>query len=203
MTLSDIYATLQSDSGPAKPDAADRIRQEAWQSPVAFTDFLRSVPLNETCALFEIYEVLLQDSQHFSGILMSELTRLLQSAKADPHNASIYAQLNAFELVQDDGLRTSMAVVLAEALQTSEPQVRRLAADLAGACLFPGESALLSRLRSALAHDADWRVRLLAYSSLKDHLLALGPLRTPDLRLSVLDRVRSLLLSARVNDYAA
>jgi hypothetical protein len=201
MTLSDIYTTLQSDSGPAKPDAADRIRQEAWQSPVAFTDFLHSVPLNETCALFEVYEVLLQDSQHFSGILMSELTRLLESAKADPHNASIYAQLNAFELVQDDGLRTSMAVVLAEALQTSEPQVRRLAADLAGACLFPGESALLSRL--ALAHDADWRVRLLAYSSLKDHLLALGPLRTPDLRLSVLDRVRSLLLSARVNDYAA
>jgi hypothetical protein len=81
MTLSDIYATLQSDSGPAKPAAADRIRQEAWRSPVAFTDFLRSVPLNETCALFEVYAVLLQDSQHFSEILLSELTRLLESAK--------------------------------------------------------------------------------------------------------------------------
>jgi len=203
MTLSDIYATLQADSGPAKPDAADRIRQEAWQSPVAFTNFLRSVPLDETCALFEVYEVLLQDSRHFSEILMSELTRLLKSAKADPHNTWIYAQLEAFNLVQDDELRTSMAVLLVEALQSSEPQVRRLAADLAGACLFPRESALLSRLRSAFAHDADWRVRLLAYSSLRDHLLAQDPSSTPDLRLTVLDRVRNHLLRARVYDYAA
>lgn len=202
MTLADIYAAVQSEGGPAKSDLADLIRQEALRSPVAFASFLRNVPLNDACALFEVYEVLLQDSKRFSEVLMSELTRLLKIAEADPHNASIFEQLTAFALAQDDELKRSMAVVLAESLRSSEPQIRRFAADLAGDCMTRHESGLASQLRSVLAHDADWRVRLLAYSSLRD-LQAQDPSSARDLRLSVLDRVRNRLLGARVREYAA
>lgn len=202
MALADIYAALQSGQGAARADVADLMRQEALRSPVAFATFLRGVALNDACALFEVYEILLQDSQRFSAILTSELARLLHAAKVEPHNAAIYAQLDAFALAQDGEMKESMAAVLAESLRSDTPQIRRFAADLAGDCIGSGDSALVSQLRTLQAQDPDWRVRLLAHSSLKD-LEAQRPSGDSLATLRVADRLRGYLLGARVREYAA
>jgi hypothetical protein len=174
--LREIYTAVQEIGGPVKGDLAGALHEAAAASPASFARFLATVPLNRDCMLFEIYEVLLQEPARHATVLLDELKRMLVQANEEPRNPALYRQLDAFALIKDPQLRRCAAAVLCDALRSPRAQVRRFAAELAGD-IADNPSELQALLRGAVALDPDWRVRLLAYESLRD-LSAETPLRS-------------------------
>jgi HEAT repeats len=200
--LRDLYASIQQGSGPVEGGAADAVRSAASSSRSAFVQFLASVPLDRTCVLFEIYEVLIQDSDRHFAVLLGELKRLLVRAHGEPRNKAIYDQLAVFAIVQNPDMKNAIADALVTALRSSAPQVRRFAADLAGDVLSAQQGELLALLRDLRVQDPDRRVRLLADESLRDfgRQHASVPALS-EMRLS--DRLMARLMGTRVREFAA
>ena len=203
-SISEIYAALQSiESGPAPPELAQSLRNLASSEPDAFCKFLKTVALDESCVLFEVYESLFSDPDVHKSILASELERLLEHAKATPHSRTIYDQLSVFGTIPEAALLSrEVAEIVLAALDSRVPQVRRFAAFLAGDFLSHSSSRLESRLQEMQESDADWRVRCMAYESLRDFYAETSTLR-PLPRRRFRDRMLAICLESKLYDFAA
>ena len=169
--LSDLYARLQQSDGDARAEAAAAWRSHAESDLGGLAAFLPTVPLDGSCALFEVYEALSELDARPAEFFVGELERLISAASATPSNRAIYSQLEAFAfLARDPGgdLEAQLARTLLESLDSKVPQVRRCAAHLGGDFIGPDASELQLKLRELVGTDPDWRVRVIAHSSLKD-----------------------------------
>ncbi len=163
---------LHSPQGAASAILRRQILEAAESFPKAFSEFLSSVPFDDNCGLFEVYEVLVSDPERHAPILLEEFDRLIRCASDTPGNRNIYSQLDAFSLIPiDSPLAKDLVPLLYSSLKSPVVQVRRVAAWLSGDFLLPSTRQLLDELYALQKGDADWRVRYAAYASLRDFCL--------------------------------
>lgn len=203
MDLDQLYLKTQAADGNPYADEW----QKAARSDVRnLANWIQRVPIEPNCSLFEIYEAVSKSDPPPSQFFVDELKRLIAHATRDPNRREIYAQLEAFALLDRHpagALQAEILKILQQTLQSPLPQVRRFAAHLAGDFLQPPVTALHRDLRCLAQADSDWRVRYLSFCALRDlHHDRPGVERPPSL--GFLDRLRVLLLGKlRALDFAA
>ena len=197
MTFSRLYADLRD--GDADTDATWRaLRAAATAEPAAFAAFLAQQPIDAECALFEVYEALMDDEASFVDLLGAELERLVERALESPRDRLVYQQLDAFGLAETPVLRLVVVDAALMLLRSPVPQLRRFAANLGGGMLPREDAAMEVALRARQADDPDWRVRVLAHLSLREP----GAVRAAVAPLPFGDRMRMRFRGSTLYDYA-
>jgi hypothetical protein len=202
--LSELYAKTQQSDAATRSELAAGWREQAESDPLGVATFLSTVPLDSSCALFEVYEALSELDTPPPDFFVGELERLISAASNTPRNRTIYTQLEAFSLLARDprgDLESKLARTLLEALDSKIPQVRRFAAHLGGDFIGPDSSELQLRLRELVELDPDWRVRVISHASLRD-LAKDYPSSLPPPSIRLMDSLRARL-SSSARDAAA
>ncbi len=146
------------------------LRGAARADPAGFAGFVRSIPLGQENALFEVYEALAGDPETWGPFVLEELDRIVFEAKSAADPARVVAPLEALAFFARPGRGAVAARIgarLAAHLESPAVSVRRRAARLIGDFLDGADAAAVARLRRLLAGDPDWRVRYFAEAALR------------------------------------
>lgn len=169
--LADLYEELRTyDNDLALADIGGSFLRLARQNKRRLSEFVETVPLDAQCALFEVYEALADDASSFHDFYTSELRRLLSAAETHPNNRHIYQALEAFGYLEDAGDRLveELRGILYGYLDSNRLPLRRFATWLIGDFISTDSSRAIDKLLTAFKSDPDFRVRYMAYVSLRE-----------------------------------
>ncbi len=127
--------------------------------------------------LADVYEALSPDAAALETFFATEMDRLLAACEAHPASASAFTAIGALMFLEKPAPETLRGTVrrrLLAGLLSSSASVRRACVDLLGGHELGRDAAARSAVQACL-QDGDWRVRLLAESSLSgEGLLPIG-----------------------------
>ncbi len=161
-SISEAYETIE-DAAELSEEERSRIYSEfrgiAASNEPTFLAFLQRVPLEETNALFEVYEALAGDAPRWKRVTLAEIDRIFAFAEGSSLPAIVHEPLDALAFYK----RTPISAEICEKLMawtgSTSVSVRRRAVWLLGDLLVSRGGSSVARLQALLTTDPDWRVR--------------------------------------------
>jgi hypothetical protein len=181
------------------PDISDESRESvnsellklAASDKAGFITFIRRLPLTEPNNLFEVYQALATDTEHWAQVMIDEMDRLFNEARTSDSPAQVLEPLEAIIFFQDgsEEVREEVCQRLVASLDSPITSIRRRAAWLLGDFIKPQDGYSIEKITLTLRNDSDWRVRNFAFLTLRDNQLL-----PRNFNLPIFDQLRARVL---------
>jgi hypothetical protein len=147
-----------------------KILELANADPKAFIHEVKAIPADDLGWLYDVYEALSYDAEHWENFYVEEIDRLLQLARDSDQPSDVLFPLNAFfQLSLDDEidqLQERLRKKFYDNVEDENVFIRRKCVVLLGDFVDRKSFKALNKLEGLANSDPDWRVRYLAYEAL-------------------------------------